>query len=90
MKSNTDTSIPTANNLTSAVNTLVAVLESNDLTFPEIMDMKTLLRFLPITRKSVTKLVNEKKIPSIRANGRILFRKSRVLEALDKLSTQAS
>jgi len=88
MKSNTDTSIPTANNLTSAVNTLVAVLESNDLTFPEIMDMKTLLKFLPITRKSVTNLVNEKKIPCIRANGRILFRKSRVLEALDKLSIE--
>jgi len=55
--------------------------------YPEIMDVETASRFIGVNRKSLMKLVEEKKLPMIRANGRRLFRKSRVLEALDHLST---
>lgn len=55
--------------------------------FPEIMDVETASKFIGLNRKSLMKMVKEKKIPMIRANGRRLFRKSRVLEALDRLST---
>lgn len=55
--------------------------------FPEVMDVKTTARFLGITRKTLMKWVDAKIIPVIPAGGRKLFRKSRVLEALDRLST---
>ena len=55
--------------------------------FPEIMDVRTAAKFLGITRKTLMKWVDARIIPVIPAGGRKLFRKTRVLEALDRLST---
>jgi hypothetical protein len=52
----------------------------------EIMAMKDMEEFMGMSPKSIMKLVKQKKIPMITANGRKLFRRTRVLEALDRLA----
>jgi hypothetical protein len=52
----------------------------------EVMAMKDMEEFMGMSPKSIMNLVAQKKIPMIRANGRKLFRRTRVLEALDRMS----
>ena len=64
-----------------------AETHSTENTYSEIMNVETTCQYLGITRKTLMKLVNQRKIPMIHAGGRRLFRKTRILEALDRMST---